>query len=506
MKIQFNHRLYYEYYYYNNCAVEISKDGITWIPIWDYEPYETRENHTITLYTTYFNTTNYTYISWTFYGNTSEIYAWYLDDIEISSFTALENPEYTNTIIIPELQLNTSKYVDFTNWNPQFPPNQPNCQKLYLVTSWTTLISPPDDNPSNDQQTKAIILQYLHDVRISEFLSPSYNHKNTPPQHKNLSNTTPPPQTYIAPGTYPLQIRVENQGTYPEDNLTCYTEIWEYDNYNSTIVFNSSISNITLPPLEGEQTLNFGNFTFENETIYFFIAKIPLANDYYPKNNIDGLGIIVDNTPPVTKHHLHPEKPNGENGWYTEDVDLELIANDNDDYYGSGVDYIQYRINKSNWITTYNGATITISQDSPELLIEYRAVDMVGNMEEPNNFTIKLDHTVPKPVDACWQSDRQGLNWYIIFTINGEDNISGMSHCEMYINNGFYETQTGPGPWYTFTLQWSSIFKKLKFNFKAYNQAGLYAEDYLDSITALTSSHSNPLIFSKLFYSHPTNH
>jgi hypothetical protein len=506
MKIQFNHRLYYEYFYYN-CAVEISKDGLKWVPLWVYDPYETNENYTITLYTTYLNNTNYTYISWSFDGNTSEIYAWYLDNIEISSLTAQENPEYTNTIIIPSLQVNTSKYVDFTNWSPQFPPNEPNCQKPYLITSWTTLLNPPDENPSNDQQTKAIILQYLHDVRIAEFLSPSNNHKTTPPQPKNLQNTAPPPIIYIAPGTYPLQIQVENQGTYTEDNLTCYLEIWEYNNSNATIVFNSSISNITLSPLGGEEILNFGNFTFENETFYGIKANIPLANDYKQKNNIDYLGIFVDNTPPVTEHFLHPEQPNGENGWYTKDVYLELIANDYDPYYyGSGVDYIQYRINKSTWITTHNSATITISQDSPELLIEYRAVDMVGNVEEPKNFTIKLDHTIPKPVDAWWQSDRQGLNWYIIFTIRGEDNISGMSHCDMYINNGFYETQTGPGPNYTFTLQWSSVFKKLKFNFKAYNQAGLYDEYYLDSITALPFSHSNPLIFSKLFFSHPTNH
>ena len=166
-------------------------------------------------------------------------------------------------------------------------------------------------------------------------------------------------------------------------------------------------------------------------------------------------------------------------------------------YHGSGVDYLQYRIDNSTWINTYNGAHIDILQDSPELLIEYRAIDMVGNIEAPNNFTIKMDHTSPKPVDAIWESDRQGLNWYIYFHIHGEDNISGMSHCDMYINNGLYETKTGPGPWYTFILQWSPAFKNLTFTFKAYNQAGLYDEDDLEGMMTFPFSYTRHFISSR---------
>jgi len=492
LEIQFNHRLYHFYYYYYECAVEVSKDGINWAPLWIYDPYDTTENPTITLYTTYLNSTNSTYISWTFDGDTSHIDAWYLDNITFSDIAAQQIPEYTDTITISSLASNTSKTVNFTNWDPQFPANQPNIQIPYLVTSWTSLLNPPDENPQNDMQNKAIILQYLHDVRIAEFILSSTGHKTNHP------NSTPPPIIYIQPGTYPIQVRVDNQGTYSEHNLTCYYELWEFNNSNWTVLLDSFISNITLQPLGGEQILDLGTFTFENETIYAILADIPLANDYHPRNNDDSTGIRVDNTPPVSEHQLDPAQPNGENGWYTKEISMDLTANDYDPYYyGSGVDYLQYRIDKGLWITTYNGATIDILQDSPALLIEYRAIDMVGNIEDPNNFTIKMDHTPPKPVDALWESERKGLNWYINFQIHGEDNISGMSHCDMYINNGLYETTSGLGPWYIFTLQWSPAFKNLTFTFKAYNQAGLYEEDYLEGMMTHPLSYSHHFIYAK---------
>lgn len=97
---------------------------------------------------------------------------------------------------------------------------------------------------------------------------------------------------------------------------------------------------------------------------------------------------VKDVTAPVTTANLDPPASNGNNGWYTSDVSVNLAAQDD----MSGVKSTQYRINNQDW-TEYTGP-IKLTTDGV-FLIEYRSEDQEGNLETTKSMEVKIDKTAP---------------------------------------------------------------------------------------------------------------
>jgi hypothetical protein len=193
-------------------------------------------------------------------------------------------------------------------------------------------------------------------------------------------------------------------------------------------------------------------------------------------------GIIVfndDTTPPVSNHSIDPATPDGDNGWYASDVEVTLDAMDDI----SGVKEIRYRIDGGSWkaIPGHHG-TFLIDEDGDNILIEYYAVDNVGNEEDINSFTIDMDQIIPDIDDVEWEFFIENCTLYLKFTCNAVDETSGMDRVEMYICDGNYETIEGSGPTYEFTpIQWSyNAFKMVVFGFYHYDKAGNKESDFID--------------------------
>jgi hypothetical protein len=305
------------------------------------------------------------------------------------------------------------------------------------------------------------------------------------------STGPPPPSVWIQAGTESIDAMAINHGTFPELDLVADAEIWEFitDPENGTLQYQDQIVDIDLDtPLGGTVPLPFDDFTFAYEGRYGLFINMPDSNgdDDFPGNNLIRYGIAVDGTNPVSSHTLDPPNPDGENGWYVNDLEVTLDAYDpwsND--VSSGVAEIKYKVgNEPEQTITGNHGTFLITQanDAEDLVVTYYAIDNVGNVEATNTITplIDMDQTDPT-VDLTYEVESgdpiQG--WVMLFTATCDDLTSGMDRVEFFLNEGHQETVTGPGP----TYQWSFVYHgdfSVDIRCDAYDVAGNMAQDIVE--------------------------
>ena len=266
---------------------------------------------------------------------------------------------------------------------------------------------------------------------------------------------------WIQPGTEDIDAIVKNFGTFPKYDLTCYAEIWEYitDPENGNKVYTDEINEIDLPtPLGGEEELEFEDYTFADEGLYRLNVNLPASPDDLNKNNNQSIGIYVDDTKPESDYPpiFDPPEPTGCNGWYDDDVTITLNANDpwsND--VSSGVKEIRYTINGGpEQIIPGCSGSFVLTEDGDGILVEYWAIDWVGNVETPkNSFTINIDQTPPEVLlsyDVIGGNKLQG--WDLEFTAIPTDATSSIWFVEFYANDVLQETIYTPEPFiWTYT-------------------------------------------------------
>ncbi|MFW6120720.1 MAG: OmpL47-type beta-barrel domain-containing protein [Petrotogales bacterium] len=175
------------------------------------------------------------------------------------------------------------------------------------------------------------------------------------------------------------------------------------------------------------------------------------------KSNLDD-----DTTPPVTTCIFNPSEPDGDNGWYVSSVEITLEATDD----LSGVDYIKYLLDDKDWKIYTN--PIKVKSDGHHR-ITYYAVDKAGNVEEPNEvLRFKLDETVPKIEKFIYEAYEEGGKWYVTFTVQCSDAMSGMDRVEFYVNDELMITDSEEP--YEWTIEWpDDVYEALVW---AFNKAG----------------------------------
>jgi len=183
-----------------------------------------------------------------------------------------------------------------------------------------------------------------------------------------------------------------------------------------------------------------------------------------------------DTTPPVTTCTLDPPEPDGDNGWYVNDVNVTLNATDD----MSGVKEIRYRRGSGSWQTIVgDNGTFIMDIDGDDFPIEYYAIDNAGNEETHQIVTIDMDQTIPDIEEVQWEAFKEGGDFYVTFTCDAMDATSGMDRVEMYINDVFLDEIVDAGPTYEFTIEWSEEFKTATFWFYHYDKAENVIEAYL---------------------------
>jgi hypothetical protein len=306
------------------------------------------------------------------------------------------------------------------------------------------------------------------------------------------SKGPPGVNVYIKPGTEQISAMAINNGVWAEEDLTCHAEIWEYisDPDNGTKLYEDDEVDIDLMvPLGGEEPLDFAPFTFAEEGRYGLYLDLTLparAADDFPDNNKIRFGVGVDDTRPTSEHTLDPPIPDGLEGWYVSDLEVSLEAEDpmSTDV-SSGVKEIKYQVDGGP-VQTITGSAgsflLTQDDDGDDVLVEYWAVDKVGNEESPHNqFTVDMDQTDPT-VDLVYEvtggSPSEG--WEITFTATAEDETSGMDRVVFYLNGLEQETVVGSGPIYVWVI-WYHILPNVIFESEAFDIAGNSAIDAVEN-------------------------
>lgn len=152
-------------------------------------------------------------------------------------------------------------------------------------------------------------------------------------------------------------------------------------------------------------------------TLYSCVANVT------PGAVIDA-SVGVENTAPVTIASVSPALPNGTNGWYTVNVDLNLSASDG----CSGVDRTEYSTDSGDTWLPYPG-TITIDQEGV-ITILFRSIDRAGNVENARSTVVKIDKTAPAvqltaTPSVIWPPNGKPVNVAISGT--GTDAVSGLA-------------------------------------------------------------------------------
>lgn len=150
----------------------------------------------------------------------------------------------------------------------------------------------------------------------------------------------------------------------------------------------------------------------------------------------------VENTAPVTTAAAVPGAPNGTNGWYVTDVQLNLSATDN----CSGVGRTEYSTDGGNTWTEFTG-TLNFNQDGVFTVL-YRSIDRAGNIETAGSTTIKIDKTAPvanlsASPSRIWPPNGRPIQ--VTLSGTGSDATSGLGEVS-YVVTDEYGTQLAISP------------------------------------------------------------
>lgn len=153
------------------------------------------------------------------------------------------------------------------------------------------------------------------------------------------------------------------------------------------------------------------------DTLYSCVADISAGS-------VTTSDLGVENTAPVTSATVTPDMPNGSNGWYVSDVQMDFSATDE----CSGVERTEYSIDGGDTWTEVSD-TVTFDQEGVFTVL-FRSIDRAGNTETAGSTTIKIDKTAPAidlfaSPSQIWPPDGRLVQVSLMGT--GSDQISGLA-------------------------------------------------------------------------------
>lgn len=142
--------------------------------------------------------------------------------------------------------------------------------------------------------------------------------------------------------------------------------------------------------------------------------------------------VTVDGNLPQEDSDAPIDTTNVPTNWRTGPVSITVTADDNG---GTGVDYVEYRVDGSTIVSGPVGVTFTVSTDGQHE-IETRATDNAGNISDWRSQTLKIDRTPPEDTSTLvtgWVTSRD-------VALSATDATSGVAKIEYRVNGGAITT------------------------------------------------------------------
>jgi len=137
-----------------------------------------------------------------------------------------------------------------------------------------------------------------------------------------------------------------------------------------------------------------------------------------------------DTLPPTTSILL--SGTSGNNGWFKSDVEVTLVATDNEG--GSGVARTEYSFDGLNW-NPYTAPFVVSTEGTTT--VYYRSTDNAGNVEATKEVTTKIDKTSPSIViNAPVDEGAYVLNANILADWSATDSLSGLAEATGAVPGG----------------------------------------------------------------------
>jgi hypothetical protein len=380
-------------------------------------------------------------------------------DVNVSFYDGLPSPStFIDSRIIPSLQILDSDYVE-VQWTAAPPgwhtiyvvvdPNgmigeldetNNNASRQIEVLPVLFDYVPRNVTPPSQKIGVGQTVQIDADVKNQGSNNPGidssiafYNVTQPPFAYENMPGLNPgevynvSPVTWIAPSIpdiYYVNAEVDFNDTIPETNESNNIYNMTFDvrappttsivigapHYGSTPIYITSSTPINFNVVdnsdEGAATfykigltgswVNYtttGEFTIPTEgevAIYYF------SRDYLGSNESEQIRIVrVDNTPPTTQFSVGEPKYRGDpaSNWSVTSSTPISISSLDGGTTPVGLDYFEYRINEAQW-RDFTSEFILTGVDGPYTL-EFRGVDLLGNLEPIKTAVIYLDNTPP---------------------------------------------------------------------------------------------------------------
>jgi len=172
-----------------------------------------------------------------------------------------------------------------------------------------------------------------------------------------------------------------------------------------------------------------------NHTLYYYSVDLAGVTE---STNEAVFRIDHDTEPPKTTYYF--DGIMGNNGWYVNNVKVTLSAAD---FSPSGVNHTYYKLDDdTEWIEYTQ--PFSVKEDGVHVLYYY-SVDLLGNEEEVNNATLKIDKTVPTITLTVIQENTMKTKWLLNATV--DDATSGVAKVEFYVDDIPIGNVTTPGPY-----------------------------------------------------------
>ena len=200
-----------------------------------------------------------------------------------------------------------------------------------------------------------------------------------------------------------------------------------------------TLVSVTLPPT----TVGGGG----NTRTYLMALTLEDAAGNFVTPDLGASPFPDDLKPPTSSHQLAPAEPDGDNGWYTREVQVTLAGADEDDgaIDASGLERMEYRVDGGAF-QPY-AQPFTVSGDGRHT-VEYRAVDRAGNTEVAHQVPVGIDGTPPATLGSLDPARPGADGWYdrpVALELLGRDGGgSGATAFEYRVGGGSFAPYTAP--------------------------------------------------------------